>query len=188
MHPPEKRVANDEIDDVHDRKKQKNSDSDNEEIVLAVEKDEYAPCVVCGEAMITHKFPCLHHTCEDCMVQYLSTCIKNLIGKVPSDLRFTCPGASNGKKCSFPIDVDYVYRIIQSHKNDAVVVKEKSAERMDQILLHKCMTQFPEYKACPVCADGYGSKECGKDWAKCHSCNTEFCEKCGTVLYSLTTV
>jgi len=139
------------------------------------------PCTVCAESIYgSHTFSCRHTACTTCLCQYLASCISNMIGRIPSDIRCSCPGASNGKKCSYPLEPEFVLDLLHTNRKLSLEV-QKACSRLDEILRCKLMaTEFPEYTVCPKCSQGYGASECDEKWAKCRmsDCLFEFCPSC----------
>jgi len=138
-------------------------------------------CNVCEELLQEDehiKIECGHYFCKTCFAYCMVTSIENWLG-VDLAVRFSCPGVSGGKRCNFSVDVEMVYNILFTHKDDPKV--EKSFQRLDSILLLLYIRAFcTELRLCPKCRSGYAST-CESDVkgeVTCGACEFKFCPYC----------
>lgn len=135
-------------------------------------------CIICGDSSssstVISTFGCEHSVCHSCLINYLNTTITSWIGITPSDIRLTCPGACFGRRCSFPLDQDFVYHLLPN--------TSPGFQRLDDILYRKLVqTTFPEYRPCSKCIPGYAIQiDCDKEWFTCQhpDCKFQFCSSC----------
>lgn len=153
-------------------------DSDNRKRGRATANLDCPICDESGRELLN--LDCGHVICLECFYSYTSTIILMWIGNVPADVRIYCPCSSgSGKKCTFSLSTDYVHSIISRSQRMDV---KKAFHRLDTIIRDKCINQnFPEYKHCPKCPNGYGTIECMDKWCRClmNDCKHEFCRDCG---------